>query len=72
MGYYELFKVYCVFDIEVNMMVISCDVIFDESILGGLQLICININVSDLFECLDDVENEGGLNLVNFKYGGKC
>lgn len=46
----------------------SC-VDFDETALGGSHFD--SVRVSDIIDRLDEVENEGGLHLVNFKYGGK-
>lgn len=71
MGYQELSKAYRIFDIEAGQVVISRDVNFDESIPGGVHFENCAPGVGDLLERLDDVENEGGLNLANFKYGGK-
>ena len=70
-GYQESSKAYRVFDIEAGEVVISRDVNFDETAPGGSHFERFAPGVDDLLERLDDIENEGGLNLANFKYSGK-
>lgn len=73
MGYQESSKAYRVYDIEAGTVVISRDVTFDESVPGGTHFrnYSPNMDVDVILDRLDEVENEGGLNLANFKYGGK-
>jgi hypothetical protein len=69
MGYQESSKAYRVFDIEAGKVVISRDVNFDETVPGGSHFD--SPTVGDIIHRLDEVDNEGGLHLANFKYGGK-
>ena len=69
MGYQESSKAYRVYDIEAGKVLISRDVNFDESAPGGTRMD--SASVSDIIDRLDAVDNEGGLNLANFQYGGK-
>jgi hypothetical protein len=69
MGYQESSKAYRVFDIEPRKVMISRDVNFDETVPGGSHFD--SPTVGDIIHRLDEVDNEGGLHLANFKYGGK-
>ena len=63
MDYQELSKVY-----RVECMT-GRDANFDETIPGGSHFDSVRVN--DTIDRLDEVDNEGGLHLANFKYGGK-
>ena len=70
-GYEESSKAYRIFDIERGQVVISRDVNFDETIIGGAILNNSNFGVSDLLDRLEDIDVQGNYRLSDFKYTGK-
>jgi hypothetical protein len=70
-GYEEASKAYRVYDIEGERVVISRDVNFDESVIGGSLLNDSAGGVSELLTRLEAIDIEGGYRLSDFKYTGK-
>lgn len=71
MGYEEASKAYRVYDIEGERIVVSRDVNFDESVIGGSVLHDSASGVSELLNRLEAIDIEGGYRLSDFKYTGK-
>ncbi|KAF1328883.1 Pol protein, partial [Globisporangium splendens] len=71
MGYEEPSKAYRVYDIEGDKVVISRDVNFDETVIGGTLLNDSAGGMADILNRLEDIEIEGTRPLSAFKYTGK-